>query len=127
MDLEVLALFLLAILLAAVIFYVSGAVVGQDWSASGSQILRILVVSIIAVVVIPIFRSVAEELSVGELGLLLAFVILIIVVRYVLVEDMTVSDEWLAAIVLSLIAVVLIYVVDEASNSLFGEGLFGFF
>jgi hypothetical protein len=127
MNIEVLALLLLAILLAALIFYISGALVGQDWSASGSQILRILVVSVIAVFVIPIFRSVTEELGFVDLGLLFAFVILIIAVRYVLVEDMTVSDEWLAAIVLSLIALVLIYVVDQVSIRLFDEGLFGFF
>jgi hypothetical protein len=42
------------------------------------------------------------------------------------VEEMTVSDEWLAAIVLSLIAVVMIYIVDEVSRSLFEVGLFHF-
>jgi peptidoglycan/LPS O-acetylase OafA/YrhL len=124
MDFEVLALLLLAILLASVIFYVSGALVGQDWSASGSQILRILIVALVAVFVIPIFRDIAGELGAGDLGLLFAFVVLVIVVRYVLVEEMTVSDEWLAAIVLSLMAVVLIYIVDEVSRSLFDVGLF---
>jgi membrane protein YdbS with pleckstrin-like domain len=124
MDLEVLALLLLAILLASVIFYVSGAIVGQDWSASGSQILRILVVALVAVFVIPIFRDIAGELGAGDLGLLFAFVVLVIVVRFVLVEEMTVSDEWLAAIVLSLMAVVMIYIVDEVSRSLFEVGLF---
>jgi hypothetical protein len=126
MDLEVLALLLLAILLASLIFYVSGALVGQDWSASGSQILRILVVALVAVFVIPIFRDVAGDLGAGDLGLLFAFVVLVIVVRFVLVEEMTVSDEWLAAIVLSLIAVVMIYIVDEVSRSLFEVGLFHF-
>jgi hypothetical protein len=126
MDLEVLALLLLAILLASLIFYVSGALVGQDWSASGSQILRILVVALVAVFVIPIFRDVAGDYGAGDLGLLFAFVVLVIVVRFVLVEEMTVSDEWLAAIVLSLIAVVMIYIVDEVSRSLFEVGLFHF-
>ncbi len=127
MDFQVLALLLLAILLAALIFYVSGALVGQDWSVNGSQVLRILVVSLVAVFAIPVFRDIAGGFHAGDLGLLFAFVILVIIVRYVLVEDMTVSDEWLAAIVLSLIAVVLIYVVDEASRSLFDVGLFNFF
>ena len=127
MDLAVLALLILGIILAAIIFYVSGAIVGQDWSASGSQILRILVVSLIAVLVIPVFRDVAAELGVGDLGLLFAFVLLVIAVRFILVEEMTVADEWLAAIVLSLIAVVLIYIVDEASRSLFDVGLFRVF
>jgi hypothetical protein len=127
MDLDVLALLLVAIFLAALIFYVSGALVGRDWSVSGSQVLRILIVSIIAVLVIPIFRDVAGELSAGDLGLLFAFVVLVIAVRFILVEDMTVTDEWLAAIVLSLIAVVMIYVVDEVSRTFFDVGLFRFF
>ena len=126
MDLEVLALLLLAILLASVIFYVSGALVGQDWSVSGSQILRILIVDLVAVFVIHIFRNVAGEFGAGDLGLLFAFVVLVIVVRYVLVEEMTVSDEWLAAIVVSVIAVVMIYIVDEVSKSLFDVGVIGF-
>jgi len=126
MNLEVLALLLLAILLASVIFYVSGAIVGQDWSASGSQILRILIVALVAVFVIPIFRNVADEFGAQELGLLFAFVVLVIVVRYVLVEEMTVSDEWLAAIVVSVIAVVMIYIVDEVSRSMFDVGVIGF-
>jgi hypothetical protein len=127
MDLDVLALLLFAILLAALIFYISGALVGRDWSVSGSQVLRILIVSVIAVLVIPIFRDVAAELSAGDLGLLFAFVVLVIAVRFILVEDMTVTDEWLAAIVLSLIAVVMIYIVDEASRAFFDVGLFRFF
>jgi hypothetical protein len=126
MDFEVLALLLLAILLASVIFYVSGALVGQDWSVSGSQVLRILIVAIVAVFVIPIFRNVAGEFGAGDLGLLFAFVVLVVVVRYVLVEEMTVSDEWLAAIVVSVIAVVMIYIVDEVSKSLFDVGVIGF-
>jgi TRAP-type C4-dicarboxylate transport system permease small subunit len=85
------------------------------------------VVSLVAVLVIPIFRDVADGLGAGDLGLLFAFVLLVIVVRYVLVEDMTVSDEWLAAIVLSLIAVVMIYLVDDASRSLFHVALFRVF
>jgi hypothetical protein len=124
MDLESLALLILVIVLTALIFYVSGSLVGQDWSPSGSQILRILVVSLVAVFIIPVFRDVAGQLSASDLGLLFAFVLLVIVVRFVLVEEMAVSDDWLAAIVISLIAVVLIYVVDQASQSLFNVGLF---
>jgi len=123
MDVGAIALVVLALVLTAVIFYVSGAIVGQDWSASGSQILRILVVSLVAVFIIPIFRDAASQLNASDLGLLFAFVLLIIVVRYLLVEELTVSDEWLAAIVISLIAVVLIYVVDQASRAMFDVGL----
>lgn len=116
MSLEELALLLIAILLAAVIFYISGAIVGQDWSASGTYILRVLLVSVIAVVVIPVFRDAANEFNLGELGLLFAFVLLIIVIRFVLVDELTVNDDWLASIVIALIGVVLIYIVAELAS-----------
>lgn len=112
-------LLIAAIVLVAVIFYVSGALVSQDWSTSGSLILRILVVSLIAVFIIPAFRDAAASIDVGDLGLLVAFVLLVIVVRFILVEELAVAEEWLASIVISLIAVVLIYIVDEASRALF--------
>jgi len=116
MSLEELALLLIAILLAAVIFYISGAIVGQDWSASGTYILRVLLVSVIAVVVIPVFRDAANQFDLGELGLLFAFVLLIIVIRFVLVDELTVNDDWLASIVIALIGVVLIYIVAELAS-----------
>jgi len=116
MSFEELALLLIAILLAAVIFYISGAIVGQDWSASGTYILRVLLVSVIAVVVIPVFRDAANQFDLGELGLLFAFVLLIIVIRFVLVDELTVNDDWLASIVIALIGVVLIYIVEELAR-----------
>jgi hypothetical protein len=119
MNLEALILLIAAIVLVAVIFYVSGALVSQDWSASGSLILRILVVSLVAVFIIPAFRDAAASIDVGDLGLLIAFVLLVVVVRFILVEELAVAEEWLASIVISLIAVVLIYIVDEASRALF--------
>jgi len=118
MNLEALIMLIVVIVLVALIFYVSGALVSQDWSTSGSLILRILVVTLIAVFVIPLFRNAASSIDVGDLGLLLAFVILVVVVRYVLVEELAVAEEWLASIVISLIAVVLIYIVDAVSRAL---------
>jgi len=127
MSLEELALLLIAILLAAVIFYISGAIVGQDWSASGTYLLRILLVSVIAVVVIPVFENAANRFDLGELGLLFAFVLLIIVIRFVLVDELTVNDDWLASIVIALIGVVLIYIVAELASRLSDASLLPIF
>jgi len=119
MNLEALILLIAAIVLVALIFYVSGAIVSQDWSAGSSLILRILVVSLIAVFIIPLFRDATSSIDVGDLGLLVAFVLLVVVVRFVLVEELAVAEEWLASLVISLIAVVLIYIVDEVSRAIF--------
>lgn len=118
MDLGQLLLLLVTILLVALLFYISGAMVGQEWSISGSYALRVLIVSVIAVVVIPLFKDAASGFDLGDLGLLFAFVLLVIAVRFIMIEELTVSDEWLAAIVVSLIGVVLIYMVDAVARHL---------
>lgn len=119
MTIDQMILLLVTIALVALIFFASGALVSRDWSCSGTYALRLVFVSLIAVVLIPIFRDAAGDLNIGELGLLFAFVLLIVVVRFVLVDELTVTDDWLAAIVISLLGVVLIYAVDEVAHSLF--------
>ncbi len=113
--------------MSSVIFYISGAIVGQDWSLPAPYLVRVIAVAIVAVVAIPLLRSGAEQLQLGELGVLLAFVILIIVVRFLMVEELAVSDEWLASIAISLVGVVLIYVVDALSQAVFDVRILALF
>ncbi len=120
-------LLIAAIVLVTLILYVSGAIVSRDWSVAGTYLLRILVVAIIAVIVIPVFRDAAGEFHLGDLGLLLAFVLLVIAIRFLIVDELTVSDEWLASIVIALIAVILIYVVDRVADEVFDVRLLALF
>ncbi len=118
MDLGQLMLLIIAIVLVSIIFYVSGAIVSGDWVVQTPYVLRIVIVAIFAVLVIPVFRNAMGEFDLGDLGLLFAFVLLILAVRFIMVIELTVGDEWLASIVISLIGVVLIYIVDEAARRL---------
>jgi hypothetical protein len=118
MDLGQLMLLIIAIALVAIIFYISGAIVSGDWVVQAPYVMRIVIVSIFAVVAIPVFRNAMGEFDLGDLGLLFAFVLLILAVRFIMVIELTVSDEWLASIVISLIGVVLIYSVDEVAMRL---------
>jgi hypothetical protein len=118
MALGQLVLLIIAIALVSIIFYISGSIVSGDWVVQSSYVLRIVIVSIFAVVAIPVFRNAMGEFDLGDLGLLFAFVLLILAVRYIMVTELTVSDEWLASIVISLIGVVLFYIVDEVAKHL---------
>jgi peptidoglycan/LPS O-acetylase OafA/YrhL len=119
MTIEQIVLLIVTIALVALIFFVSGAFVSRDWYCSFTYALRLIFVSLIAVLLIPIFRNTAGNLDIGELGLLFAFVLLIVVVRFILVGELSVADDWLAAIFISLLGVVLIYVVDAIARGLF--------
>jgi hypothetical protein len=118
MDLGQFVLLIIAIALVSIIFYISGAIVSGDWVVEVPYVLRIVIVSIFAVVAIPVFRNAMGEFDLGDLGLLFAFVLLILAVRFIMVIELTVSDEWLASLVISLIGVVLIYIVDEVAMHL---------
>jgi len=126
-NIEQLLMLIVALVLVFVIFYISGAIVGQDWSLPAPYLVRVVAVAIVAVVAIPLLRSGAEQLQLGELGVLLAFVILIIVVRFLMVEELAVSDEWLASIAISLVGVVLIYIVDALSQAVFDVRILALF
>lgn len=127
MTLEEILLVLAAIILVSIILYVSGALVSRDWSASNAYMLRVLVAAIIAVIIIPIFRDAAGEFRMDDLGLLLAFVLLVIAIRFLIVDELTVADDWLASIVIALVAVVLIYVVDLVADEIFDVRLLAMF
>lgn len=120
MGVEELLMLIAAVVLVMVILYVSGALVSRDWSATGGYLARLLVVAVIAVFVIPVFREAAGQFHLGDLGLLFGFVLLIVIVRFVIVEELTIADDWLAAIVISFIAAVLIYLVEEIGERFLG-------
>lgn len=127
LDIWEIVLLLMTIVVVALIFYIAGALVSREWSVNTSYVLRLLVVSLVAVFVIPVFGNAADELHLAELGLLLAFVLLTFLIRFVLVEELVVTDDWLASIVIALIGAILIYVIDEAADQLFNVHVLAFF
>jgi hypothetical protein len=127
MSIVEIALLVATIVLVALIFYIAGALVSREWSVNASYVLRLLVVSLVAVFVIPVFGDATNQLHLAELGLLLAFVLLIFLIRFILVDELVVTDDWLASIVIALIGVVLIYIIDEAARQLFDIHVLAFF
>lgn len=124
---EQVLLFLVALLLVAFIFYISSALVANEWTVDGPFALRLVVLSIAAVIVIPFVRELCTEVGIGDLGLLFAFVLLIFIVRYLLVEELPVSEDWLSAIVISFLGVLLIYAVEELAVRLFDVRMLSMF
>ncbi len=126
MTIEQLLLLILTVVLVAAIFYIAGSLVSRDWALNGGYAARLALTSIIAVVLIPVLMAAAGDLGLGELGLLVAFVVLVVVVRFLLVDELTVTDEWLSSIVICLLGVILVYVVNLAAHELFGLRVFSF-
>ncbi|MCJ7488680.1 MAG: hypothetical protein MUO87_00835 [Thermoplasmata archaeon] len=123
MDAVELALLLVAVMIVLLVFYASAAVVSQDWSASPEHLLRLLVVSLVFVFVVSAVSNMSREQVFSDLLLLLSFVVLVVVVRFILVEELAVSDDWLASIIVSLVGVTLIFMIDALMDALFDLSL----
>jgi hypothetical protein len=123
MDATELLLLCLTIAIVLLIFYASAAVVSQEWSASPEYLLRLVVVSLVFVFVVSTISNMGREHGLSDLMLLLSFVVLIVVVKFVLVEELAVSDDWFASLVVSLIGVTLIFVINALAEALFDQGL----
>ena len=123
MDVMGLVVLCVAILIVMLMFYLSAGVVSQDWAASPSYLLRIFAVSLVFVFIVPIVSDLGREQGLSDFMLLLSFVFLVVVVRFVMVEELAVPDDWLASMVISLIGVGLIFVIEEVSTRLFDIGL----
>jgi hypothetical protein len=111
------------IFIVIVVFYMSAAIVAQDWAMTPPYFLRLLVVSLVFAFVVPLVSDLGRDQGLANLMLLLSFVFLIVVVRFVMVEELAVPDDWLASIVISLIGVSLIFVIEALSDHLFDLGL----
>ncbi len=123
MDVMWFVLLCIAVLVVMLVFYLSAAIVSQDWAAAPPYILRILIVSLVFVFIVPVVSDLGREQGLSDFMLLLSFVFLVVVVRFVMVEELAVHDDWLASMVISLIGVGLILVIEEVSNRLFDIGL----
>ena len=127
MSIEELLLILVTIVIVALVFYASGALVGRDWGCTGPYALRLAVVAVVTVIVIPVFRDASDSFDLGELGVVVAFVLLIFLVRNILVDELTVSDDWQASIIISLLGVVMLFIIEAIALAAFDLTMFALF
>lgn len=119
MDIMWLVLLCVTLLIVILVFYLSAGIVSQDWEASPSYLLRIFVVALVFVFIVPIVSDLGRDEGLSNFMLLLSFVFLVIVVRFIMVEELAVPDDWLASMVISLVGVGLIFVIEEVADRLF--------
>lgn len=118
MDLTDVILLCTTILIVIFIFYISAAIVAQDWSVTPSYILRVLAVSLIFVFIVPMVSDFSSDQELSGLMVLLSFMFLMVLVRFVMVEELAVADDWLASIVISFIGVTMIFIIEVLSDQL---------
>ena len=126
MDFWDMILIIIMLVLLTIVLYIAAGIVSGDWSHSGGTWLRFILVAGIAAILIPVFQSLANAVSAGDLGLLIAFIIIMLLVRWLIIPELTVGDEWMATIFASFLAVFVLYIIERLAFWLFNYQVFSF-
>jgi len=113
------------IVLTFVIFLASGLSTG-DWDVPSNIWLRFILIAAISTVLIPILQSMADWAGARDLALMVAFMIILLLMRYLVMVELTVADEWMAAIFATFLVVLILFVIEKVAFALFNVDLGSF-
>jgi hypothetical protein len=125
-------LFIITLLLVMLIIYVATRLVTKEEVLSSPYIMRLFVTALIIVIIVPILTSLLGDfMNLGGTGELLAiiisFLILVVIMRYVIVSEASLGNEWIEAIGITLICIVFTYVFNLGLSYIGQEPLFFLF
>jgi len=126
LDIWDIILIIIMLVILTLVLYLAAGIVSGDWSHSGGTWFRFILVAGISAIIIPAFQSVASSISAGDLALLIAFIIIMLLVRWIIVPELTVGDEWMTNIFASFFAVFALYIIERLASWLFNFKIFSF-
>ncbi|UCD92343.1 MAG: hypothetical protein JSV43_09050 [Methanobacteriota archaeon] len=120
MDAIDLAFFFIEILIVMIILYVATRLVCKEEVVSAIYLLRLFVTAFLAVVLVPLFQGMLEsQFHLGIVGVIIAFFLLVLIIRYVIVSEASLGDEIVESILIAIITVVAIFIINFIMESLF--------
>jgi hypothetical protein len=119
-------LFLFEIVVVMIILYVATRIVCKEDIVSAAYALRLFITALLAVLLVPMLQSV---LGLGIVGVILAFFLLVLIIRYVIVSDASLGEEVTESVLIAIITVIAIYIINYIAKEIFDvnivSGLFG--
>ena len=115
-----LVLFAVKILIVMAILYIAVRLVTKEEVITGSYAIRLLILAVIAIFLVPLLRVAFSKMdtNLDLIGVLIAFAIFTVLVRYILVPEVSLGDEWVEAVIISLLTIVLIFLLNIALSYL---------
>ena len=126
MELGEILLIIILLIVLTFIIYIAAGISTSDWDVPIGIWLRFFLIAVCATFLIPIFQAGAGLIGAGDLGLLIAFILIMLLIRFIVMTELTVADEWLATVFSSTLVVIILYVIDKLAFALFEVRLFSF-
>lgn len=114
--------FLLEIVIVMIILYVATRIVCREDIVSAAYALRLFVTALLAVVLVPMLQNI---LGLGIIGLLIAFFLLVLIIRYIIVSEASLGEEVIESILIALITLISIFIINYIAKELLGVTVLG--
>ncbi|MFQ5909455.1 MAG: hypothetical protein ACE5IJ_01890 [Thermoplasmata archaeon] len=105
-DVVSIVLFIVTILIVMLFLYIATRIVTREEVLTADYALRLLITAVLAVVIVPILAGLAGD---PVLGILVAFLALMIVVRYLIISEASLGDEWLESFIVTFLIILFVY------------------
>ncbi len=125
-------LFIITILIVILIIYVATRLVTKEEIVSSTYLARLFITALAIVVLVPLLSSfLSNPMGMGSSGAFLAiiisFLILVIIMRYVIVSEVSLGNEWIEALGIALLCLIFIYIFNAFLVYIGQEPLFSVF
>lgn len=99
-------LFILSILIVMLFLYIATRLVTREEVLTASYALRLFLTAILAVIVVPLFAGLVTD---PVIGILVAFLVLMLVVRFLIISEASLGEEWLESFVVTFLIILFVY------------------
>lgn len=107
MDIVSVVLFIVTVLIVMLFLYIATRLVTREEVVTANYALRLFITALLAVVIVPLLASLLTD---AVIGILVAFLALMIVVRFLIISEASLGDEWLESFIVTFLIILFVYI-----------------
>ncbi len=115
MDIVSVVLFIVTVLIVMLFLYIATRLVTREAVVAASYALRLFITAAMAVVIVPLLAGLLTD---AVIGILVAFLALMIVVRFLIISEASLGDEWLESFIVTFLIILFVYIFNLVLVSL---------
>jgi hypothetical protein len=106
LDIVSVALFIVSVLLVMLFLYIATRLVTREEVLTANYVLRLFITAVMAVLIVPLLAGLLTD---AVLGILIAFLALMVVVRFLVISEASLGDEWLESFIVTFLIILFVY------------------
>lgn len=107
MEIVSVVLFIVTVLIVMLFLYIATRLVTREEVVTASYALRLFITALLAVVIVPLLAGLLTD---AVIGILVAFLALMIVVRFLIISEASLGDEWLESFIVTFLIILFVYI-----------------